>query len=174
VQPRYGGLTAEALSNAAGTLGMHWRRSCFIWKVCWTAAILPKAVPPSNSCAARRSYRAGTWAIVDVDVSDSEKGRQSQYYFARQRILRSVDAHARKQGETRSGFLAEQGWTRWRKPVRAYRVIGRYRPISDGQRHELPAASRRRMLAPNHWEGNVPDIPNCNEFNVRKRRDEAH
>jgi len=34
-----------------------------------------------------------------------------------------------------------------------------------------PPQSRRRMLAPNHWEGNVPDIPNCNKFDVRKRRE---
>ncbi len=27
------------------------------------------------------------------------------------------------------------------------------------------------MPAPDRWEGNVPDIPNCNKFDVRKRRE---
>jgi metal-responsive CopG/Arc/MetJ family transcriptional regulator len=34
-----------------------------------------------------------------------------------QRILRAVDAHARRQGETRSGFLARAALDAMRKPV---------------------------------------------------------
>ena len=47
-------------------------------------------------------------------------------------------------------------------------LIGQFRTVGATN---CPSQSSRRMLAPNHWERNVPDIPNRNKFDVRKRRE---
>ena len=60
----------------------------------------------------KRIYRGWTWAIVDVDVSELGDKAARVNITLPQRILRAVDAHARKQGETRSGFLPARRWTR--------------------------------------------------------------
>src|SRR5664279_3576107 len=54
----------------------------------------------------KRSYRGWTWAVVDVDASELGDKAARINITMPQRILRAVDAYARKQGETRSGFLA--------------------------------------------------------------------
>ena len=65
----------------------------------------------------RRGHRGWTWAIVDVDVSElGDKAARINITLPR-RILRAVDAHARKQGETRSGFLARAALDAMRKPA---------------------------------------------------------
>src|SRR5271165_5702545 len=54
----------------------------------------------------KRSYRGWTWPVVDVDVSElGDKAARIDITLP-QRILRAVDAHATKRGETRSGFFA--------------------------------------------------------------------
>ena len=65
----------------------------------------------------KRSYRGWTWAIVDVDISELGDKAARVTITLPQRILRAVDAHARKQGETRSGFLARAALDAMRKPV---------------------------------------------------------
>src|SRR5450755_888130 len=54
----------------------------------------------------RRSFRNWTWAIVEVDMSQIGDKAARINITLPQRILRAVDAHARRRGETRSGFLA--------------------------------------------------------------------
>jgi hypothetical protein len=54
----------------------------------------------------KREFRNWTWAIADVDMSRlGDKAARMNITLPR-RILRAVDAHARRHGETRSGFLA--------------------------------------------------------------------
>lgn len=63
----------------------------------------------------KRNFRNWTWALVDVDMSQlGDKAARINITFP-QRILRAVDAHARRQGETRSGFLARAGLEAMRK-----------------------------------------------------------
>ena len=66
----------------------------------------------------KRVYRCWTWAIVDVDVSEPGDKAARVNITLPQRILRAVDAHARKQGETRSGFLTRVALDAMRKPAR--------------------------------------------------------
>ncbi len=54
----------------------------------------------------KRSFRGWTWALVDVDLSElGEKATRINISMP-QRVLRAIDTHARRSGETRSGFLA--------------------------------------------------------------------
>jgi hypothetical protein len=53
----------------------------------------------------------------DVDVSELGDKAARVNITLPQRILRAVDAHARKQGETRSGFLARAALDAMRKPA---------------------------------------------------------
>jgi predicted RNase H-like HicB family nuclease len=65
----------------------------------------------------KRSHRGRTWAIVEVDVSELGDKAVRVNITLPQRILRAVDAHSRKQGETRSGFLARAALDAMRKPI---------------------------------------------------------
>lgn len=54
----------------------------------------------------KRDYKGWTWAVVDVDLSElGEKATRINVSLP-QRVLRAIDQHARRSGETRSGFLA--------------------------------------------------------------------
>jgi len=75
------------------------------------------APSPISQLQKKRSYRGWTWAVVDVDVSALGDKAARVNITLPQRILRAVDAHARKQGETRSGFLARAAIEAMRKPV---------------------------------------------------------
>jgi predicted RNase H-like HicB family nuclease len=63
----------------------------------------------------RRGFRNWTWAIVDVDMSQLGDKAARINITLPQRVLRAVDAHARRQGETRSGFLARAAMDAMRK-----------------------------------------------------------
>ena len=65
----------------------------------------------------KRSYRGWTWAVVDVDASELGDKAARINITMPQRILRAVDAYARKQGETRSGFIARAALDAIRKPA---------------------------------------------------------
>lgn len=65
----------------------------------------------------KRSYRGRTWAIVDVDVSELGDKAARINITLPQRILRAIDAHALRQGETRSEFLARAALDAMRKPA---------------------------------------------------------
>ena len=65
----------------------------------------------------KRSYRGWTWAVVDVDASELGDKAARVNITMPQRILRAVDAYAKKQGETRSGFIARATLDAMRKPA---------------------------------------------------------
>ena len=64
------------------------------------------APTPIEQLQKKSTYRGWTWAVVDIEVSQLGDKAARINITLPQRILRAVDAHARKQGETRSGFLA--------------------------------------------------------------------
>jgi predicted RNase H-like HicB family nuclease len=68
-----------------------------------------QALPNPSELAAlqrKREFRGWTWAVVDVDLSElGEKATRINISLP-QRVLRAIDSHARRSGETRSGFLA--------------------------------------------------------------------
>jgi predicted RNase H-like HicB family nuclease len=63
----------------------------------------------------KRQFRNWTWAIVDVDMSQLGDKAARINVTLPQRILRAIDAHARRHGETRSGFLARAALDAMRK-----------------------------------------------------------
>ncbi len=65
----------------------------------------------------KRGYRGWTWAVVEVDLSELGDKAARINITMPQRILRAVDAYARKQGETRSGFIARAALDAMRKPA---------------------------------------------------------
>jgi len=65
----------------------------------------------------KRSYRGWTWAVVEVDASELGDKAARINITLPQRILRAVDTYARKQGETRSGFIARAVLDAMRKPA---------------------------------------------------------
>ena len=100
----------EALMNAQGAILLHLEGLLDDGKP------LPKA---SNieQLRRKRSFRNWTWAIVDVDMSQIGDKAARINITLPQRILRAVDAHARRRGETRSGFLARAALDAMRKPI---------------------------------------------------------
>jgi predicted RNase H-like HicB family nuclease len=64
----------------------------------------------------KRGFRNWTWALIDVDMSQLGDKAARINITLPQRVLRAVDAHARRQGETRSGFLARAALDAMRKP----------------------------------------------------------
>jgi predicted RNase H-like HicB family nuclease len=79
-----------------------------------------KPFPKPGDVAAHRKqrrFRTWTWAIVDVDLSQLGDKAARINITLPQRVLRAVDAHARRQGETRSGFLARAALDAMRKPA---------------------------------------------------------
>jgi len=98
----------EALSNAREAILLHLEGLLDDGK--------PFPVPmPIELLRKKRSYRGWTWAIVDVDASELGDKAARINITLPQRILRAVDSHARKQGETRSGFLARAALDAMRK-----------------------------------------------------------
>jgi hypothetical protein len=69
----------------------------------------------STVYAGKRDFRNWTRAIVDVDMSQLGDKAARINITLPQRILRAVDAHARRHGETRSGFLARAALDAMRK-----------------------------------------------------------
>jgi predicted RNase H-like HicB family nuclease len=85
-----------------------------------------EAIPKPSSLAnlqRKRAFKGWTWALVDVDLSELGDRAARINITMPQRILRAVDAHARRSGETRSGFLARAAIDAMRKPAaeRAYK-----------------------------------------------------
>lgn len=72
--------------------------------------------PVHEQVRGKRAFRGWTWAVVDVDVSELGDKAARVNITLPQRILRAVDAHARNQGGTRSGFLARAALDAMRKP----------------------------------------------------------
>lgn len=98
----------EALSNAQEAILLH------------LEGLLDdkKAVPKPSALASlqrKRAFKGWTWAVVDVDLSELGDKAARINITLPQRILRAVDAHARRSGETRSGFLARAALDAMRK-----------------------------------------------------------
>jgi predicted RNase H-like HicB family nuclease len=63
----------------------------------------------------KRRYRGWTWALVEVDTNQlGEKASRVNITLPR-RLLRALDIYVRRQGETRSGFLARAALEAMRK-----------------------------------------------------------
>jgi len=100
----------EALSNAQEAMLLH------------LEGLLDdqKAVPNPSALASlqrKRDFKGWTWALVDVDLSELGGKAARINITLPQRILRAVDAHAKRSGETRSGFLARAAIDAMRKPA---------------------------------------------------------
>jgi predicted RNase H-like HicB family nuclease len=65
----------------------------------------------------KRSYRGWTWALVDVDLAELGDKAARINITLPQRVLRAIDAHARRCGETRSGFLARAALDAMHQPA---------------------------------------------------------
>jgi hypothetical protein len=65
----------------------------------------------------RRDSRGWTWALVDVDLAQLGGKAARINITLPQRILRAIDVHARRCGETRSGFLARAALDAMHKPA---------------------------------------------------------
>jgi predicted RNase H-like HicB family nuclease len=75
------------------------------------------APTPIELLRKKRNYRGWAWAVVDVDASELGDKAARINITLPHRILRAIDAHAKKQGETRSGFLARVALDAIRKPA---------------------------------------------------------
>ena len=75
------------------------------------------APSPIELLRKKRNYRGWTWAVVDVDAGELGDKAARINITLPQRILRAIDSHAKKQGETRSGFLARAALDAIRKPA---------------------------------------------------------
>jgi predicted RNase H-like HicB family nuclease len=75
------------------------------------------APTPIELLRKKRNYRGWAWAVVDVDASELGDKAARINITLPHRILRAIDAHAKKQGETRSGFLARAALDAIRKPA---------------------------------------------------------
>lgn len=77
-----------------------------------------KAIPkPSviEKLRRKREFKSWTWAVVDVDMSRLGDKAARINISLPQRILRAVDSHARRLGESRSGFIARAAVEAMRK-----------------------------------------------------------
>lgn len=89
----------EAIVNAQQAILLH------------IEALLDKGqpIPKASTLEAlrrKREYRGWTWAVVPADLSLlGDKAARINITLPR-RVLRAVDVYARRQGETRSGFLS--------------------------------------------------------------------
>ncbi len=99
----------EALTNAKEAILLH------LEGLLDDSEPVPKA-SDIESFRRKRAFRNWTWAVIDVDMSQLGDKAARINITLPQRVLRAVDAHARRQGETRSGFLARAALDAMRKP----------------------------------------------------------
>ena len=64
----------------------------------------PTSIEELRKFSPKASY---TWGIVDVDLSGLSKAVKRVNITLPENILGKIDAYAEREGETRSGFLAE-------------------------------------------------------------------
>lgn len=77
-----------------------------------------KAIPKPSAIEKlrrKRDLKNWTWAVVDIDMSQLGDKAARINITIPQRILRAVDSHARRMGESRSGFLARAAVDAMRK-----------------------------------------------------------
>ncbi len=98
----------EALANAQEAILLH--LECLLDD--------GKAIPKPSTIEKlrrKREFKNWTWAVVDVDMSQLGDKAARINITLPQRILRAVDSHARRMGESRSGFLARAAVDAMRK-----------------------------------------------------------
>ncbi len=100
----------EALTNAREAILLH------LEGLLDDSVVFP-APTPLEQLQKKRTFRGWTWAVVEIDVSELGDKATRINITLPQRILRAVDAYARKQGETRSGFIARAAIDAMRKPA---------------------------------------------------------
>lgn len=61
---------------------------------------------PLEEHRANSDYAEGVWALVDVDLATLGGRAERVNITLPQRVLALIDAHAKRHGESRSGFLA--------------------------------------------------------------------
>lgn len=98
----------EALSNAQEAILLHLEGLLDAGK----AIPKPSAI---EKLRRKREFKNWTWAVVDVDMSQLGDKATRINITLPQRILRAVDSHARRTGESRSGFLARAAVDAMRK-----------------------------------------------------------
>ncbi len=98
----------EALTNAQEAILLHLEGLLDDGKA------IPKPSAIEKLCR-KREFKNWTWAVVDVDMSQLGDKVARINITLPQRILRAVDSHARRMGESRSGFLARAAVDAMRK-----------------------------------------------------------
>jgi predicted RNase H-like HicB family nuclease len=68
---------------------------------------LPLNTQPIEQHMNNEDFKDAIWAIAEVDMSTFDKKPERVNISLPKFILAAVDAYAKKQGQTRSGFLAE-------------------------------------------------------------------
>lgn len=71
---------------------------------------------PIEEHQANPEYAGGVWALVDVDFSALDDRVERVNITLPRRLLTLIDAHAKRHGETRSGFLARAALEEMRRP----------------------------------------------------------
>lgn len=103
----------EALTNAREAIECH------------IEGLLMDGEPVPGACdieghQANKDYARGTWALVDVDLSRLDSKVKRINITMTERVIALIDEEAKREGETRSGFLAKA----------AFEYIGRHREAS--------------------------------------------
>lgn len=71
-----------------------------------------EAVPIPKSLEAyqkERKYKGWTWAIIEVDLADLGDTTERINITLPRKVLRVIDAAAKRSGESRSGYIARAG-----------------------------------------------------------------
>jgi len=103
----------EALSNAREAI------ECHIEGLLMDGEPVP-AIGDIEQHQANKEYKGGTWALVDVDLSRLDSKVKRINITMTERVIALIDEEAKREGETRSGFLAKA----------AFEYIGRHREAS--------------------------------------------
>jgi len=65
------------------------------------------ATKPMSEWQANRGYRGWTWGVIDVPIERFFGPAEKINITVPGRLLKQIDEHAKKRGETRSGFLTK-------------------------------------------------------------------
>jgi predicted RNase H-like HicB family nuclease len=66
----------------------------------------PPAPTTLDALQRRKDYRGMIWAVVEVDIARLSTKATRVNITLPDRLLNTIDQHARRRGESRSGFLA--------------------------------------------------------------------
>lgn len=89
----------EAIANAQEAILLHLEDAA-------DAGDAPPAPSPLETLRRRKEWRGWTWGVVDVDIAKLSNKATRVNITLPDRLLDTIDRHAREHGETRSGFFA--------------------------------------------------------------------